>query len=40
MAVYIVQEDHLINESAEKITRDYTSYVLLVISVGFFLFEF
>jgi palmitoyltransferase len=38
--VYIVQENNLIKESVEEITRDYTSYVLLAVSSGFLVFEF
>ena len=40
MSVYIVHENNLIGESAEEITRDYASYVLLAVSVGFTVFEF
>ena len=40
MSVYIVQENNIILESVEEITRDYTSYVLLAVSAGFLVFEF
>ena len=40
MSVYIEQENNLIGESVEEITRDYASYVLLAVSVGFTVFEF